>query len=117
MTLCDKTREIVRHQLWDTMSANLKSMFDLLDWQQNGVLNIAEFRVGLASVGLDLSTDEAISLFQSIDINHREQIDKQSFGNWVDKEEMNSNEMRALRQRLQVALVRFSAPTDPYTLF
>ena len=45
----------------------LTSVFELLDLEGNGDLDFSEFKLGLTSVGVKLSQEEAIQLYQSID--------------------------------------------------
>ena len=45
----------------------LTSIFDILDLDGNGDLDLPEFKVGLSSIGINLTHEEAITLFESID--------------------------------------------------
>ena len=43
----------------------LTSIFDI--WELDGDLDLPEFKVGLSSIGINLTHEEAITLFESID--------------------------------------------------
>ena len=45
----------------------LSSIFDLLDLEGNGDLDFAEFKIGLNSIGVNLSHDESLTLYDAID--------------------------------------------------
>ena len=45
----------------------ITSIFDILDLDENGDLDLDEFEKGLKSIGANLSNDEAIIIFDSID--------------------------------------------------
>ena len=44
----------------------LAAIFDVLDLDETGDLDLPEFKVGLSSIGINLSHEEAITLFESI---------------------------------------------------
>ena len=46
--------------------AELSSLFDLLDLEGNGDLDLAEFKVGLSSIGGVFSHSEATLMFEAI---------------------------------------------------
>ena len=45
----------------------LAQLIDILDLGDNGDLDLPEFKMGLNTIGINLSHDEALTLFQSID--------------------------------------------------
>ena len=47
-------------------SQQSSSEFDRLDLEQTGYLDLAEFKGGLNSIGINLNHDEAFTLFESI---------------------------------------------------
>ena len=48
-------------------TTQLSSIFDLLDLEGNGDLDFAEFKIGLNSIGVNLSHDESLILYDAID--------------------------------------------------
>ena len=52
----------------EDLLTQLTSIFDILDLDGNGDLDLPEFKVGLTSIGINLTHEEAYTLFESIDV-------------------------------------------------
>eukprot|EP00484_Ammonia_sp_Unknown_P026007 CAMPEP_0197050198 /NCGR_PEP_ID=MMETSP1384-20130603/25144_1 /TAXON_ID=29189 /ORGANISM="Ammonia sp." /LENGTH=861 /DNA_ID=CAMNT_0042482569 /DNA_START=1 /DNA_END=2586 /DNA_ORIENTATION=+ len=84
--------------------AQLSSIFDVLDLDGNGDLDLPEFRVGLNSIGINLTHDETNTLFESIDTENESYINKESFLEWLGKDHSGSPEINQIRVKLAAAL-------------
>eukprot|EP01083_Nonionella_stella_P208438 756417_1 len=90
----------------------LVSIFDLLDLENNGDLDFPEFKVGLTSIGVNLTQDEAIALFDSIDAENEEFINREMFLEWLSKPS-TSKQMDIIRNKLKSALAAAQEINNP----
>ena len=81
----------------------MTAAFDLLDLEGNGDLEFVEFKIGLQSLNVDLTHEEAIQLFDSIDADKAGFIDRDSFAAWL-KKDINSSAIEDIRNRLRAAI-------------
>ena len=93
------------------MIDELTNAFDLLDLEGNGDLEFLEFKLGLQSLTLNLSHEEAIQLFESIDSDNVHTIDREMFSEWL-KKEINSSVIEDLRSRIRDAISKQSNLID-----
>eukprot|EP01084_Bolivina_argentea_P289856 497805_1 len=77
----------------------LATIFDLLDLQNNGDLDFPEFKVGLTSIDINLTQDEAVALFDSIDAENKEYVNREMFLKWVSKPS-TSTQLDTIRNKL-----------------
>eukprot|EP01084_Bolivina_argentea_P230000 388039_1 len=93
---------------------NLPSIFDLLDFEGNGDLDRAEFKSGLNSIGVSITHDEAIMLFESIDTENEGYINKDSFMDWLSSSQSAMTpQMCDIRNKLVLALNAAQDISDP----
>jgi len=83
--------------------AELSSLFDLLDLEGNGDLDLAEFKVGLSSIGGVFSHSEATLMFEAMDTENEQYINRESFMEWLSAEAASA-ELAAIRSKLIAVL-------------
>eukprot|EP00485_Elphidium_margaritaceum_P010777 CAMPEP_0202689350 /NCGR_PEP_ID=MMETSP1385-20130828/4630_1 /ASSEMBLY_ACC=CAM_ASM_000861 /TAXON_ID=933848 /ORGANISM="Elphidium margaritaceum" /LENGTH=648 /DNA_ID=CAMNT_0049344471 /DNA_START=2320 /DNA_END=4263 /DNA_ORIENTATION=- len=93
--------------------AQLSSIFEVLDLDGNGDLDFAEFKVGLNSIGIQLTHDEAITLFESIDTENEGYINKDGFLEWLQKDHSDEAQIDVIREKLQSALNQAQEVNNP----
>lgn len=99
----------------ETIKKQLLSIFELLDLQGNGDLDFPEFVVGLKTIGLnDISHEESVKLFASIDSENNGYIDHVSFSEWLN-DEMNSSQIEMIgKQMNEQALLLDEDPNEEF---
>ena len=91
------------YQPQTTAKDELTNAFDLLDLEGNGDLELADFKLGLRTLNLNVTQEEAIQLFESIDTENTGYIDRDMFSEWLNKDS-NSTEIEELRTRIREAI-------------
>ena len=76
-----------------------------MDLEDNGDLEFVEFKIGLQSLNVDLTHEEAIQLFHSIDADEAGSIDRDAFAAWL-KKDINSSAIEDIRNRLRAAIAK-----------